>query len=124
MSWTADTSGNGKFKIVNGKIKTCSGTNAPLVFVRTRLATELGEWIYNQDVGLDYYGQNGFFSSKMPDDEISALVRKEVLSVSGVKRINSFVQTRTGRVRPIDINITVESDGVQSAETVNFTGEL
>lgn len=118
MAWTIDTTPNNKFKIgANGRVTTTSGTNAPLVFVKTRLSTELGEWLYDNTKGLDYYGDNGIFRGDLPEDQVSALVRREVLDVAGVVRINSFDQSivRVNRAYPINMNIQVSGDNGETA---------
>lgn len=120
MVWTADTTPKNRMKIgSNGRVVTTSGTNSPLVFVKTRLATELGEWIYDNTKGLDYYGDDGIFRGDMPEDQVSALVRREVLDVAGVVRINSFEQTqdRATRSYPISMNIQVAGDNGETAST-------
>ena len=126
MAWTADTSANNRLTIgANGRVTTTSGTNSPLIFVKTRLATELGEWLYDNRVGLDYYGENGIFRGSMSDDEISALVRRQTLDVAGVTRINSFIQefNRGTRAKPISMNIQVVGDnGETTAVETQFTG--
>ena len=113
MVWTADTSTRNRLSIgSNGRVKTVFGTDSPVVFVRTRLATELAEWLYDNTVGLDYYGDDGIFRGNKSDDEISALIRRQVLDVSGVTRINSFLQSvnRETRSNPVSINIRVVGD--------------
>ena len=114
MVWTADMSINGnKMRIgTNGRVVTTSGSDSPLIFVKTRLATELGEWLYDNRVGLDYYGDNGILRGNLPSDEVSALVRQQVLDVAGVTRINSFDEQldRVNRANNININIQVVDD--------------
>lgn len=126
MAWTIDTTPNNKFRIgSNGRVVTTFGTNSPLIFVKTRLATELGEWLYDNTNGLDYYGDNGIFRGDLPADKVSALVRREVLACSGVTRINSFNQTidRATRSQPITMNIQVVGDNGETASTeTTFTG--
>lgn len=126
MVWTIDTTPNNKLKIgSNGRVTTTSGTDSPLVFVRTRLATELGEWLYDNTHGLDYYGEDGIFRGDLPSDKVSALVRREVLDCAGVTRINSFNQVidRARRSQPIAMNIQVVGDSGETALTdTTFTG--
>lgn len=109
---TADTRASNRMQIENGRVKLASGTDSVIVYINTRLGTEATEWLYDNTVGLPYYSDGGFFSGDMTQDEMSAIMRREVLGVYGVIRINdySFGPLDSSREKPVNMNITVADD--------------
>lgn len=76
-----------------GKIKLSVATKTVEDRISTRLKTELGEWYLNNTLGVPWYttpAQSGILGGKMQADEISAILRRQILSVDGVVRIETF----------------------------------
>lgn len=82
--------------------------------VYTRLQTERAEWFLDITKGVPYYGDGGILGGKKPLGEITAILRREILDVSEVEKINDLTARREQRSLDVDGNIQIdgESEGI------------
>ena len=85
-TFSQDSSGN--MIISGGKIQLSSGIDAVLINCERIMKTRKNEMIYAFDRGVDYL--NYVFSSSPNIVKFEFSARKEILSVEGVKSIESF----------------------------------
>lgn len=110
------TQSSNDYSIKKGRIALSIGSAATVDRVYTRIQTERGEWFLDNTIGVPYYGDNGILGNKRQLTEIAAVIRKEILGVAEVDKINQLNVTRQQRVLSIDgdiqINGSSESVGI------------
>ncbi len=92
-----------------GELQSTGG--APLVAqkVEIRLSTQLGEWLYDLSMGIDYLGR---VLVKSPDTRvIRSLFVAEIFQVSEVTALRSLTLTTSGR----DLTVRFEAETTQGA---------
>lgn len=78
------------YRIRNGRIVISSGADAARDRIFTALSTQLGEWFLDVDDGVPYYGEDGILGGKKSEGEVTAILRRRILSVPEVDRIESL----------------------------------
>lgn len=82
---------------VNGRLNLVTDEDTIVDRLRTRLATWLGDWYLDTSRGIDY--KNRILGQSRNGSEISAILRREILSEPGVERIESFSLTQDSEDR-------------------------
>jgi hypothetical protein len=108
-----------------GRIRLASAIKTVKDRILTRLQTELGEWFLDNRVGVPWYttsSQRGILGSKMQSDEISAILRRQILDVDGVVRIETFDIDFDNSSRSLSVNadVTVIEQGTAKLITINI----
>lgn len=108
-----------------GRIQLASPIKTVKDRILTRLQTELGEWYLDNRVGVPWYTtttQRGILGSKMQSDEISAILRRQILDVDGVVRIETFNINFDNSSRSLSVNadVTVIEQGTAKLITINI----
>ncbi len=81
----------------NGRLNLVTDEDTIVDRLRTRLATWLGDWYLDTSRGIDY--KNRILGQSRNGSEISAILRREILSEPGVERIESFSLTQDSEDR-------------------------
>lgn len=102
------------YSIKNGRIVLSSDSDATVDRVYTRLQTERAEWFLDVTKGVPYYGDDGILGGKKGLPEITAILRREILDVFEVDKINQLNTTREQRMLNVsgDIQINGEAQGI------------
>lgn len=127
MSFTyyIDSSFN-DFRVKDGQLVFARGEYVIIQQIRTALQVELGEWFLNTQTGIPYYSANGtlndntnpgIFGGKISAAELSAYLRKAILQVPQVIKINTFLLTET-----VNRTVQIESQVLVETNTVNGIG--
>lgn len=108
-----------------GRIQIASAIKTVKDRILTRLKTELGEWYLNNRVGVPWYtttAQRGILGSKMQADEISAILRRQILTVDGVVRIETFDINfdNSSRNLSVQTNVIVLEQGTAKLIVINI----
>lgn len=77
---------------VNGRLNLVLDEDTIVDRLRTRLATWLGDWYLDTSRGIDY--KNKILGQSSNGSEVSAILRREILSEPGVDSIESFALTQ------------------------------
>ena len=93
--------------------------------ILTRIQTELGEWYLDNTVGVPWYSngsQVGILGSKMQADEISAILRRQILDVDGVVSIETFAINFDATQRKLNVSVDVKvlADGTKKLIKINI----
>ena len=107
------------YQIKAGRIVVSSGADAARDRIFTALSTQLGEWFLNADDGVPYYGENGILGGKKTEGEVAAILRRRILSVAEVDRIESMTISQDAR-RHVSVSAEVRlslADG--TSETIS-----
>ena len=81
----------------NGRLVRVLDADTIVERLRTRLATWLGDWYLDTARGIDY--KNKILGQSRNGGEISAIMRREILSEPGVDQIFSFSLTQDAEDR-------------------------
>lgn len=95
-------------------------SRSELEFVQYKLRTELkfflGEYFLNSEKGVDYFGK---ILKKNPDmNQVSAEIKRALMSVPGVKRLTAFSYAITGRELSVKFSAALSS-GDTLSDTVS-----
>ncbi|MEL6348039.1 MAG: hypothetical protein AAFV53_33335 [Myxococcota bacterium] len=86
--------------------------------IRIRLLTWRGEWLLNQEDGIDYLSLS---EQKPPDTEaIADLLRAEILGVDGVVDIDGFTVTFTGERLSASGTVRIAEDVLSLSAVIPF----
>lgn len=104
--------------IAGGRLQIAEATKTVRDRILTRIQTELGEWYLNNAVGVPWYSsgsQVGILGSKMQADEISAILRRQILDVDGVVSIETFAMDFDATQRKLNVSVDVKvlADGTK-----------
>ena len=102
----------------DGNLALVSGGDELTQRVRTRLKLIRGDSLFRPSVGLP--GPATFVGNRHNENEIEAIMKREILSVEGVSRITRFAaeydrQSRTFRIDWAAIGDGVEIEDINSA---------
>ena len=114
------SSGIPDFRIVRGQLVRGYESDAARDRLFMRLSTQLGEWVYNTDDGVPYYGSGGILGGKMSQAEVEAIIRRAILSDPEADRIEAMSITSKGRAVRVDATVVIKlASG--SSETINIS---
>lgn len=82
------------YQIRNGRIVLSTREDAARDRIFTRLSINRGEWYLDQDIGIPYLGADAILGGKKSEAEVGAIIRREILLVDQVDRINSLEITQ------------------------------
>lgn len=82
------------YQIRNGRIVLSAREDAARDRIFTRLSINRGEWYLDQDIGIPYLGPDAILGGKKSEAEVSAIIRREILLVDQVDRINMLEITQ------------------------------
>lgn len=100
----------GDIAIVNGDL-VLTNSISQAVLIAMRWAK--GEWKYNTELGVDYFGS---ILSKSPDlNSITRIIREEILAVDGVQEIEKCDLSLDPKTRKLTVNVRAKCE----SETVN-----
>ena len=97
--------------VEGGRLQIAEATKTVRDRIQTRIQTELGEWYLDNSVGVPWYSngsQVGILGSKMQADEISAILRRQILDVDGVVSIETFAIDFDATQRKLNVSVDVK----------------
>ncbi|MPW31992.1 hypothetical protein F9L16_23890 [Agarivorans sp. B2Z047] len=96
------------YSIKGGRLVISNGSDAAVDRVYVRLQTEFGEWFLDITKGVPYYGEGGILGGKLGTGEVSAILRREILDVIEVDKINLMSVTKDRRALTINSDISIQ----------------
>lgn len=97
------------FRIQNGKLVLVRGSETIRERLRVIIQRYKGEWFLNTSKGIEYYSEdNKILGQTTNIDEVSAIIRGEILSEPGVIRIQKFSISQSSRDVSISADVKVE----------------
>lgn len=122
------------FRIKNGQLIFVRGVDCTAQQVRVALLEELGGWFLDIDRGIPYYSGTttlndnttpGILGGKLSAAEISAILRRVILEVPNVTRVETFEMNQNTQNRSLSIQskvlvetFDVNGIGTQSSATI------
>ena len=102
---------NRGFLVVAGRIQTVSNLDSSLTIIDNTVRSQLGEYIYKTDKGIDYW--DNVFGANPNFQLFESQVRSNVLDLSFVERIESFEYTVKNNTLSYAMNVkTIYGSGV------------
>ncbi len=93
------------YRISNGQIVLSRGSNSVRDRLLVSLYTQQGEWYLNSLDGIDYYSTNGLLGGEASGEEISAVIRSNILEDVDVVKIDTFEILENKKDRKVDVNV-------------------
>lgn len=110
------------YRIEGGRIVISTGADAARDRLFTALSTQLGEWFLDASDGVPYYptpGARSILGGKMTEGEVSAILRRRILSDPEVSRIVTMSVSQSGRSVSVSAEVQLTlADG--SSELINL----
>jgi hypothetical protein len=100
------------FKISGGTLAVATGADAARDRIFTALSTQRGEWFLDADDGVPYYPDTSavnpprsILGGKMTEGEVSAILRRRILSDPEASRIVSMTVRQNGRAVSVSAEV-------------------
>lgn len=85
------------FRIRGGAVVRSYESDAARDRIYMRLRTQLGDWVFDTDLGVPYVGDGGIMGGKKSQAEVEALLRRAILTDPEADRIDAMTVTAQGR---------------------------
>lgn len=124
------------FRVKDGQLIFVRGVDCTEQQIKVALLEELGEWFLDIDRGIPYYSSTttlndnttpGILGGKLSAAEISAILRRVILEVPNVTRVETFEISQNTQNRSLSIRSTVQVEifdvngiGTQSLATIEI----
>lgn len=93
--------------IKNNQLVLCSGAEQKRQQIKITLLTFLNEWDFDTSVGIPYLEQ--FFVKSADKTKIEALLRKKILEIESVIRVDNFALNLDRKNRNLSITFSAET---------------
>lgn len=85
------------FRIRGGRLVLSHESDAARDRLFMRLRTQVGTWVFDTDLGVNWYNAGGVLGGKMSQAEVEAVLRRAILSDPEAGHIESMTVTAKGR---------------------------
>lgn len=108
------------FRIRGGVLVRSYESDAARDRLYMRLRTQLGDWVFDTELGVPYVGEGGIMGGKKSQAEVEALLRRAILSDPEADRVDSMTVTAKGRRVSVEAVVVLALASGKS-ETVTLT---
>ena len=113
---------DGDLVIENGDLVLATGRDVVLESIRIDLATNLGDWVFDTEVGLDYFGV--IFTKPVDLPGIEAAITARLLEKPEVTFVRVVDARFTDREVSVELAFVIDLGGEEGAAEVGATATI